>query len=616
MSSASYWDRFSRSRISRRRALAGAGVIGAGAATVALGACGGNGNGGTGGTSQPADASGLLGQRVDTSGQAKPGGTLASLTTADVTSFDPLSSQSFTTQVVAGWVYSRLLKTVPGHLKPSEGDVEGDLAESWSVTDDKLQITFKLRPNAKWDARPPTNGRPVTAQDVVYSWQKFSTQSPYRADLANTANKDASILSMTAPDDRTVVVKLAFPDAAAVTMLSSSSHLYILPTESESAFDPRAETRGSSAWFLETYKPSTGFTYAKNPNWYRSDRPFLDKADYPIVPEYASGLSQFRACNIYTFAVKQDDILATKRDIPALLMLQSIDWSRLWYNSWFGYEGNSPFKDERVRQAWSLSYDRDLWIDTISGTQQFKDAGLPVLTRWHSHFPSGLEGWWVDPRDEKAFGPNAQYFKYDPQKAKQLLSAAGYPNGVDVNAIYVATFQYGTTFPNQAQIQVGFANDAGFKTKILNPDYQTEWLPKYYYGKGGFSGIALGADNPEPDPGVFMFARFHPSGPRFKGFSPDGSDPSKGDPQVTAMIDKIRQEFDTDKRKQIAKEYQQYMAKAMYAVPFPGQAAGFSLTWPCVGNAGVFLSGSQYAAGMETVIHLWLDTTKPPISKA
>ncbi len=613
-----YWDRFTRSRIGRRKALAAAGAVGAGAAALSLVGCGGDGeDSGDATPTGPKDTSGLLYSPADTTKTAKKGGVYKALTSADVTSFDPLSSQSFTTQVAAGGIYSRLLKIVPGVLRGSAGDVEGDLAEKWEVSDDKQQITLTLRQNVKWDARAPTNSRQVVADDVVFSWNKFKAQSPYAAALANSEkNKDAPILSMTAPDQKTVVVKLAFPDASALTMLASSAALYIMPKEADGQFDPKGEMRGSGPWFIESYKPSQSFLHARNPNWYRSDIPFMDKAEYPIVPEYSSQLAQLRAGNVYgAVDVKQEDVLPLKRDIPAMNMYQG-GFNRLWFNSWFGYQGDSPFKDKRVRQAWSMAIDRDLWIQTIYATENFSKEGLPVSMRWHSHFPSGMEGWWVDPQDAKAFGPNAKFLTYDPSEAKKLLSAAGFPNGVEVNAYHIATLQYGLNFVNQVQIQIGNANDIGFKTKISNPDYQTDWLNKYYYSKGAFNGIAIGADNPEPDPGVFMFLRFHPSGGRFKGLDPSGTDPTKGDPAVTAMIDKIRIEFDPAKRKEIAKQYQQYMADAMYAIPFPGNAAPFNIVWPCMGNAGVYrVGGEGYATATEVTPFLWLDQTKQPIAK-
>jgi peptide/nickel transport system substrate-binding protein len=615
-----YWQSLVSQRLSRRRALV---VAGGGSAAAFLAACGGGSSGGGGkdaAPSGPKDASGLLAQVVDTSGSAVRGDTLKSLASADVTSFDPLTSQSFTTQVHAGFLYSRILKVVPGFKGPSKRDLEGDLAESWEVSPDKLTITLKLRKNAKWDAQAPTSGRAVAADDIVWSWNRFAAASPYRADMSYKANPDAAIDSMTAPDANTLVVKLAAPDASALTMLGSSAHLFILPKEAEGGFDPRNTVRGSGPWTVEKYQQSVGFTYAKNPNWYRSDRPLADKIEMPIVSEYSQQLAQFRAGNVQYFAitgqqagVQQQDVLQTKKDVPDLNLVIG-EYATSWFNSWFGYQGNSPFKDQRVRQAISMSYDRDAYIEAIFNTADFKKTGLPVDTRWHSHLTAGLDGWWLDPKDDKAFGPNNQYFKQNLAEAKKLLAAAGY-NGQEVPAAYISTSQYGTVFPNMCQIQVGFMNEAGIKTKIANPDYQTVWLNNYYYGKGNFEGIAVGADSTEADVGTFYFARSHPKGPRFKGFSPDGSNPANGDPEMTKMIEDVRKEFDTEKRRDIAKRFQQYAAKSMYMVPFPGLAAPFVLRWPSIGNGGVFIVGSQYGGGTETIINNWVDKTKAPFKK-
>jgi ABC-type transport system substrate-binding protein len=287
--------------------------------------------------------------------------------------------------------------------------------------------------------------------------------------------------------------------------------------------------------------------------------------------------------------------------------------NKLWFSNWFGYTGNSPFRDERVRQAMAMSYDRDLWIETIYNTTSFQDIGLPVETRWHSHISSGVDGWWLDPQGPE-FGENAKYFEFNPEEAKKLLAAAGFGNGVETNAFHIATSQYGRNFVDQVAIQIGFMNDIGIRTRISNPDYQTNWLPDYYYGVGNFDGVALGAENfSGQDVGAFIFSRYHPDGPRFKGFDPSGRNPKAGDPEVTKMADEIRLEFDDAKRREIARRFQQYLAKTMYLVPFPGQAAGFNLVWPAVGNAGVFQSGSAYSAGTETVINIWLDRSQPPL---
>src|SRR5690349_18666617 len=110
-----YWQSLVGQRPNRRSALA---VAGGGAAAAVLGACGGGSDSKSGGDSKepaaPKDASGLLAERIDTSNSAVKGGTLQSLSNFDVTSLDPLTTASFTSQVVAGFMYSRILKVVPG----------------------------------------------------------------------------------------------------------------------------------------------------------------------------------------------------------------------------------------------------------------------------------------------------------------------------------------------------------------------------------------------------------------------------------------------------------------------------------------------------------------------
>jgi hypothetical protein len=64
-------------------------------------------------------------------------------------------------------VYSDLIQGKPGHLAPQQfSEYLPDLAESWEVSPDKLQITFKLRDGVKWHNKPPVNGRAMDMEDV------------------------------------------------------------------------------------------------------------------------------------------------------------------------------------------------------------------------------------------------------------------------------------------------------------------------------------------------------------------------------------------------------------------------------------------------------------------
>jgi ABC-type transport system substrate-binding protein len=92
--------------------------------------------------------------------------------TEDPPTLDPYLNVTFRSQEFAAFFYSRLLMSKKGRGIAAQAYVmEGDLADSCKVSDDGLTYTFNLRPNAKWQNLPPVNGRPVTAQDVVWSFR-------------------------------------------------------------------------------------------------------------------------------------------------------------------------------------------------------------------------------------------------------------------------------------------------------------------------------------------------------------------------------------------------------------------------------------------------------------
>src|SRR5262249_37676823 len=143
--------------------------------------------------------------------------------------------------------------------------------------------------------------------------------------------------------------------------------------------DLRRQQCGSGPWYLDNYQPSVGFTFKKNPGYKQDKRdlPYVDQVEYPIVPEYAAGLAQFKAGAIYQYPVNAEDQLQTKKDVSTLEMLATSITSagtRLL----FGQQDASPFKDERVRQAWSMSRDRDLFIDVIYNVSKFQNDGVPM----------------------------------------------------------------------------------------------------------------------------------------------------------------------------------------------------------------------------------------------
>lgn len=591
-------------KVTRRRAIVGAAAVSGGAALLA--ACGG-GDSGDGGSSQ--DASGLVSKAEDTTKQAKPGGTWRAFTTNDPTTLDILASGSQTTYYVAAATYSRFLKFAPGFGTPSVGKLEPDLMESYEQSADGLQLTFKIRQGMKWDSRAPTNSREIDAEDITYSWEKFARLNALRSDMVNSVSTAAPVQSVTAPDRRTVVVKLAFPYVPALALFASPRHFYPMPREAEGGFNPQNEVRGSGPWVISKFASSVGIEYRKNPNWYGiKDRPFVDGWDEPLISEYAQQLAQFRAKNIFSGAVRQEDILTTKRDIPELRLLQGDEFSLSAPAVFFGFADGSPFLDERVRQAVSHALDRDLLSSVFNNTDIFKQAGIDVPSRWSSAIGPGWDGLWMDPEDEKAAGGIAKYFKYDPAEAKKLVSAAGFPNGITTTSNTLADSNYGADFPKHAEAVMAMIEESGVFKIQRNPlPYATEFFPKIYQGKGNFQGMSTAPHSGRTEIGLTLFPTHHSEGG--STHVPVGS---KKDVELDRLIDAQFKEFDNQKRITLIQDIQKHMAKGMHFVPYAGSAPGFSLSWPFAMNIGGVKgwAASSHAAKIETQIHYWIDQTK------
>jgi peptide/nickel transport system substrate-binding protein len=608
---ADYRSPLSANRITRRRALGvSAGVLGA----AFLAACGGGSDSSpsSAGNATKQDKSGLVTQPADTSKQAKRGGTLKHYATGDAPSLDPMTSAIQLNQLQHG-IYGRLTQLKAGYLKPREFEVISDLAQSWEWSPDRTQLTLKLRPGVKFHNKAPLNGRVMDTQDVVFSWERFSKLAPARTTMANTANPDAPVLSVTALDNTTVQIKLKEPLAYLLAFLANNipGYMQIMPRETDGGYDIRRDNIGTGPFFLSSYTPGVGYTLKRNPDYYEKDYPLVDTVEMPFITEYAQAIAQLKAGNVLTYAqVRGSDVVAVKKEKPELEM-QVTDVTVSEQKVAFGWlpAGRSPFVDERVRQALSMSYDRELFIDTFYNVSDFEKQGLPVDVRWNSHLPL-IDGWWVDPRNEKEFGSNAKYFKHDVPEAKKLLAAAGHGSGLDVVATFIGGANYGTDYQRQIEVLHGLSSEAGFKYKNNVIDYQTEFLPKYRDAQGQHEGLTYKqGPRPSEDPAARTEFDFHSkSGQNFLGFDAAGKGDRSGDPFVDNLLIKARGEVDEKKRKAMLLELQNYLAKTMYGIRFPGGASGFGLAWPALGNFNAFRGDNR-----SVLYNYWVDDTKAPL---
>jgi len=590
----SYWNQGLGRRFSRRRALT---ATGGAAAAALLAACGGS--------DTPDDASktsSLIVPVVDETKNVKRGGIYKEARPTPAT-LDPhlLGGHVSETQ----HAYSTLFRIADGHMKDTDYSIEGELVESWELSADKLTLTGKLTQNANFAPLPPINGRRVEMQDILFSWERFRTLGARRSDVVNEANPDAPVVSLTSPDDRTIVIKFKEPNATALALLASASPgaLNIIPREAESprVLDLRSMSLGSGPFYMSELKPSVGMSFKKNPGfkWDKRDVPYIEGIEYYDVSEYAALLAQFKAGALWAFSggVRAEDVLNTKRDVPELILMDSgIATSAT--RGFFGHNPDSPFKDERVRQAWVLTWDRDLFIDVIYNVSKFAQGGLQMETAWAGALPASDSGWYINPKS-KEFGPNAKYFEHSPSEAKKLLTAAGYPNGLDTSLYYATTFP--VWFYQQSEILIGMVRDSAlFRPTIHEVNYQTDWNTTFRYNRGKFSGAGFVRDTGAPHPVNNLFYHYHTNGGANFG----------GDSTMDDLLVKAQREFDTKRAMTLAHEVQRYEGgKAFY--PLAGGASSLTLSWPVERNKGVWNGGSNRNKAL-----IWMDQEKPPIKRA
>ncbi len=510
---------------------------------------------------------------AQTSATAKDGGTFTfGFLTDNPPGLDPYLNVSYRVQEFAAFFYSRLLmsKKAAG-VAANAYIMEGDLAESWKPSSDGLTWTFTLRQNAKWHNLPPMNGRPVTAQDVAWSFDHFMQTSPQKSTFNQVTN-------VTATDDHTVQFTLKdvyAPFEAAI----GSPIFWILPKEVvDQDGDVTQRTVGSGPFILDKFDSGVSVSGKKNPNYYRPGEPHIDNFVGLIIPDTATRMAGLRAHELDYVAIPDTERAGMMQSNPEILYSE-LEYNLLPFMYW--KIDQPPFNDPRVRQAVSMSLNRDNFINVL-----FNGRG-----GWDNFLPWALSEWWVDPRGPDQ-GPSAKYFQYDPQGARQLLAAAGYPNGLQVTL--VSTPGYGDTFSQSVELAQQDLKTGGFDATIQMQEY-AQYIATHFAGKfEGGNTLVWGLETPFTEPHDYLFNMYHPQGTR--------NHAGVNDDKLTAMIEKQMRTLDRPQRKQIIQDIQRYLGDQMYYVPGAINYNSFAYT-PRIQN---LFTWTDYGFGAEVVPKLWI----------
>ncbi len=587
----------------------GAGLALAGLGAAALVGCGGEDTpespvspvGSTGSTGTPTTAPATTDATAPQSG-----GALRYSSTIDVDTLDVLVAQSYKTSHPTAFVYSRMAKWEVGDGGPASGVITGDAAESWEVSDDGMTYTFKMRPGMTWDERAPTSGREISAEDVVQSWEKFADGSAYRSELSHAVNEGAPVETVEAIDDKTVQFQLAFPDGIFLPILTHPFNFWVHPMESmNGGFDPASEMRGTGPFIMDEYRPSVGYKYSRNPNWYGGpDMPYLDNVEEVIIPDAAQAESQFRAGNLHFGGIAVQSIPSIMREMDGIDPIQANPGAGGAALS-FNYAGDSPFFDERVRQAISMGIDRDVFIDAIFEPDELESVGFQLNRYWNTPLSAGFGAFWLDPKGDD-FGEWAKHYEHHVEEARALLDAAG-QSGLKTTLIYSP--QYGRDWGTRAELFQSMLSEIGVEITIYASDYTTDWIPNYLRAKGDYTApdggpaMQMAPHGSRSDPGQWLEVFF----------SSFGSNNVVGTqyPELDDMIRKQRLEFDFETRVEQIQDIQRWMAEHMVGAP-----AGMTIDTVSLKHARLHgperyqLWGGSYTAsqaGGEAIPYYWME---------
>jgi peptide/nickel transport system substrate-binding protein len=584
----SYWDKFTRSQISRRRALQMAAVGGASAGAIWLVGCGGDDDNGDNGSTTP--GSGGNGDE----GTPVPGGTLRG-TVATVLGKDPHKAATFLTHALASYSYSRLLrfKSELGTLPEDQFyTTEPELATK-TENPDPLTYTFTLHPDAKFHNVPPVNGRQVTADDVVYSFNRYREISPNKANLA-------MVDSVTASADKTqVTFKLTEPFGLFLNRIASFQDLWIMPQEFVESSETASEDSmlGSGPFMWDRYEPGVVIAWKKNPTYFEKDAagnpvPYLDAVNLAIITDQNQVLSQFAAGQLDTISVPPQLLDSTKSQASNAIFDQSLRniLSFMYFEPGSFTADKAPFNDERVRRAMSMAINRDGLLNRISA-----EGG-----EWPNLINAGFgRTWWLDPQGDE-IGDAGKYYKFDVAEAKSLLQAAGVNEFT--TSMHFSSTVYTTVVPYYdivRQSLPALLREAGITVNEVPEDYAI-YISKTF-GRGEFDGFTFGLESVFSDIGAYWTNMFYP---RDAGGARNHS--SVSDATLQDRIKKMLQLQDIDELHKENFELQKYVSDKMYYVPVVTPVE-FAARQPRLKGITNETGPTTYGLGTESSLLLWLE---------
>ena len=401
------------------------------------------------------------------------------------------------------------------------------IARSWDISPDGCKYTFHLRKDILFHdspAFPQGKGRKVIANDVVYSFSRIpdpKIASP-GAWIFNYVDEKSGKYSFEALDDSTFFIRLKQPFPPFLGLLTTM-YCSVVPVEAINFYkqDFRKNPVGTGPFCFKMWKEGIKMVLIRNPHYFETDNgkhlPYLDAVAITFVADKQAAFLEFLKGRLDFMSgidpgykdelLTRDGRLNPKFKGKFQLITQpylNTEYLGFLIEKKHGATKFDPVSEKKIRQAINYAFDRHKMIRFLRN-----NIGTPGI---YGMIPKGMPG----------FDSSAVYYDYNPEKAKQLLAAAGFSDGKGLPAITLSTTSDYLDICKYIQHQVG---EIGIDLKIdVSPPAALKEM-KAQAKLAFFRGSWI-ADYPDAENYLSLFygKNFSPQGPNYTHYFCDQYD--------------------------------------------------------------------------------------------
>ncbi|MFC1544548.1 ABC transporter substrate-binding protein [Gemmatimonadota bacterium] len=472
----------------------------------------------------------------------------------DPPSLDPIHSADLVSQTVVNNLFDPLLRLDPGSGQPAPC-----LAARWEVSADGLEFRFVLRSDARFH-----NGRQVLAFDIIYSFQRLLDpanasprpwiMAPVEGSEAFRAGRSEKVSGLSAEGDSAVTIRLARPYApflAQLTMTAAS----IVPAE-------EVERAGADQ-FGQAPVGSGPFRFV---SWQHDSRIVIERTDFAPGLEEGNAVQRVEFEVVPNISVAYEKYRAGELDLldqlppghVGLVRRRTPEQLHVWPGLSVRYLGfnltREPFAaDLKLRQAFNYAVNKQAIVEVLG-------EGVDVISV--GAVPPGLAG----------HDPGLNGYSYDPRRARELLSEAGYPEGQGLGEL---TLLYNND-PVDRRVAV-FVQASLAQIGVLIKLKSLEWAAFLAAVRAGEAAIFRGSWIADfPDAHNFLYTLFHSS-----NWGDAGNYSRFSDPEVDRLLDEAAREVDMERRKELYRNVERIIQREApwIFLYHPGQVALLRPGW-------------------------------------